>query len=218
VTAHPAGTAPARLRPSGAVPCPEPAGITAYPWPVSLWTDPEKVPADRSVVPDTDVITIDVWARLQGVSKVTAQSNLSKSNKRREAGEPRPGDMPEPDDRVGQTPVYLMGTYRAWEAARPGRSGGTTGTGSRGGQGAGKRVRLPLECPHCHHQVTEADLEALASLRAKFTEARETGATVADAAKAAGISPETARSWEFARRGAGRRGPLTAVGERHAIS
>src|ERR1019366_9441704 len=131
------------------------------------------------LIPDGDMITVDVWAVLQGVSKVTAQSNLSKANARRAAGEPRAGDMPEPDDRAGQTPLYLMGTYRAWAAARPGRSG-AKGTGSRGGTGEGKRVRLPLECPHCHHQVTEADLSALASLRARFTELREGGAIVED--------------------------------------
>jgi hypothetical protein len=54
-----------------------------------------------------------------------------------------------------------MKTFREWMKRRPGKNsslGKAGGPGSRGGQGARKQVRLPIECPHCHHEITAEDM------------------------------------------------------------
>jgi hypothetical protein len=214
VNARRGDLAPVRLTPAGAVPSPypSPAGTGAYAGPVSVWTDPAKLPADRSAIPDTDEITLDVWAVLQGVTKVTAESNLSKSGKRRAAGDARPGDMPEPGKRAGQTPLFTMGVYREWAAQRPGKGsslGKAGGPGSRGGRGAGKLVRLPVQCPHCHHEITAEQLDAAtAVVRDQYGQLRDAGISAAGAAARMQLPGDRAKSLEMAWRRAGRPGPL----------
>jgi hypothetical protein len=128
------------------------------------------VPADRDQIPGDALITSAVWAHLQGVSlEGTFYPQLTKSRRHRrhdadhpdEPKEERPGDIPEADGRVGKSPVWYMRTYRKWDGGRPGQAssiGKGGGAGSRGGQGPRKQVRLPIECPHCHTEITETDL------------------------------------------------------------
>lgn len=174
---------------------------------MGILTDPGKVPADRAAIPDDDLIGTEVWAVLQGITMKTfyGQRSRSQANRRNDAA--RPGDMPDADEHAGNAPLWYMRTYRAWEKRRPGKSSslGKAGRGVRGGQGAGKPVRLPVECPHCKHQITAADLEAAeAGNRAKFAKLRESGVPAADAAARLGLDESVARSWEMARRRAGR--------------
>jgi hypothetical protein len=135
-----------------------------------ILTDPAEVPADRDQIPGDALITNAVWAHFQGVSlegTFYAQLTKSRRNRRHDAAHPeepkweRPGDIPEADGKIGKTPVWYMQTYRDWDKRRPGQAssiGKGGGTGSRGGEGARKQVRLPIECPHCHHKITATDL------------------------------------------------------------
>jgi hypothetical protein len=195
---------------------------------MGILTDPAKIPADRSKIPDDDLIGTEVWAALQGVTMNTFYGQLSRSraHRKHDAGHPdeesavRPGDMPESDERAGNAPLWYMRTYRAWEKQRPGQASslGKTGRGSRGGRGADKVVRLPIECPHCHHEITGADLDAAAEQeagkRAEFARLREGKVPVAEAAAWLGLAETAARSWEMARRRAGGQALPEAVRER----
>jgi hypothetical protein len=206
------GLAPVREFPAGASPYP-------YPQVMDILTDPAKIPADPAQIPGDCLIGTEVWAALQGVEMSTfySQRTRSTAHRRHDAQQPqepsqvRPGDMPEADEKSGNAPLWRMRTYRAWEEQRPGKAsslGKAGGPGSRGGQGAGKVVRLPVQCPHCHHEITGAQLAAAAEQeagkRAEFARLREEKVPVTEAAAQLGIGEGTARSWEMARRRAGR--------------
>ena len=186
---------------------------------MDILTDPGKIPANREKIPDDCLIGTEVWAALQGVTMTTfySQRTRSAAHRRHDAeqpGEPahvRPGDIPEHDERSGNAPLWRMKTYRDWERRRPGQASsiGKAGPpGSRGGRGAGQTVRLPVQCPHCHHEISAADVEAAAELEAgkreEFARLRETGVTAADAAARLELPGSAATSWEMARRRAGR--------------
>jgi hypothetical protein len=196
---------------------------------MDILTDPEKIPADRSQIPDEALIGTEVWAALQGVTMNTFYSQLSRSraHRKHDAEHPgeepavRPGDIPERDDRAGNAPLWRMRTYRQWEKSRPGKAsslGKAGGPGSRGGRGAGKVVRLPVQCPHCHHEITAADMDAAAAAeaekRAEFAQLRESKVPVAEAAARLKLTEGVGRSWEMARRRAGSQALPEAVRER----
>ncbi|MEU6033988.1 hypothetical protein ABZ801_01120 [Actinomadura sp. NPDC047616] len=125
---------------------------------VALLTDPDALPRDREEIPDDTLINLSVWAALQGVKKATVDSNRVRSEARRRAGEPKPGDMPPCDRTINKSPMWRMSTYRAWAASRPGKGAGAgrpKGTRKRIGP---RKVALPVECPHCGHKITSADL------------------------------------------------------------
>lgn len=46
------------------------------------------------------------------------------AEQRRRAGTPRPGDLPEPDERFGRSPVWLPETIDRWASSRPGHGAG----------------------------------------------------------------------------------------------
>jgi hypothetical protein len=123
-------------------------------------TDPAKLPADPSAIVDDTLISPAVWAALQHVELSTVYRNNTLARKRRAASILKPGDMPEPDETVGQTPMWLMSAYRAWDASRPGRGAGAGRPATRTGPRVRHRVELPISCPHCKHTITEADLAA----------------------------------------------------------
>jgi hypothetical protein len=131
----------------------------AYPYHngMDIIPDPAALPKDRSAIPDDTLITPAVWAALQGVTPASVLSNKSKHDRRRGTPEARPGDMPPASrHRIGQTPTWTMGAYRAWDAARPGKGKGAGRPVTRTGPRA--RVTLPISCPHCHHEITKDDL------------------------------------------------------------
>lgn len=176
---------------------------------MGILTDVSKIPADRASIPDDDLIGTEVWAALQGVTMKTFYGQRSRSQRNLRNDAARPGDMPDADEHAGNAPLWRMETYRAWEERRPGKASslGKAGRGVRGGKGSDKVVRLPVECPHCHHEITGADLEAAAEQEAgkreEFARLREARVPVADAARQVEITEAAGRSWEMARRRAG---------------
>jgi hypothetical protein len=132
-------------------------GVSPYPMDMDIITDRAQLPKDPSKLPDDAVINLAVWAHLQGVELATVYRNKTKSDARRGTDAARPGDMPAEDGRFGHGPYYFMRTYRAWEAARPGKGAGA-GRPVGSGKGRAVKVALPVTCPHCKHEITRDDL------------------------------------------------------------
>lgn len=71
-----------------------------------------------------------------GIAVTTLRQYRKLANRHRAQGDPRPGDLPEPDQVLGQTPVWEDATVEAWLAARPGRGvGGASGRARKAAQG-----------------------------------------------------------------------------------
>ena len=65
----------------------------------------------------------DVAARINvGVDSIRVYHQRAVKNRR--DGNPRPGDLPAPDDTFGRSPVWKLRTIEKWEARRPGRGVG----------------------------------------------------------------------------------------------
>lgn len=64
---------------------------------------------------------------LTGVKVRALRTYLAKSRAHRAEGNPRPGDLPEPDLTIGKSPVWNVATVEAWLAARPGQGRGGGG-------------------------------------------------------------------------------------------
>lgn len=132
--------------------------------------DPAEVPADRDSIPDDALISLDVWALLQGVKKTTAEANRSRHNARRGTPQARAGDMPEETTTLGRKPFWRMATYREWEAARPGKGAGAgrpKGTGGTRIARAPRTLQLPGTCPHCGDTIRLKDLPEDADIRSR---------------------------------------------------
>ena len=74
--------------------------------------------------PIEEYLTLEQLAARIGWSIKTARTMHYRANRRRAAGEPRLGDLPEPDHRFGRTPVWLLATIEDWQASRPGQGAG----------------------------------------------------------------------------------------------
>jgi predicted DNA-binding transcriptional regulator AlpA len=74
--------------------------------------------------PIEDYLTLEQVAERAGWSLKTARTMQHRANRRRAAGEPRPGDLPEPDHRFGRTPVWLDESIEQWLHSRPGQGVG----------------------------------------------------------------------------------------------
>ncbi len=134
-----------------------PPGFSPYPDNMDIITDASQLPKDRATISDESVINAAAWAALQGVAVETVYRNKTKSDKRRGTPDARPGDMPAEDGRMGHGPYWFVRTYRAWDAARPGRGAGA-GRPVGSGRGRAVKVALPIACPHCHQEVTRESL------------------------------------------------------------
>jgi hypothetical protein len=153
---------------------------------MDILSDPKLIPDDRGTIADDTYIGTDVWAALQGVKRTTVHTQVKRAvDMRRQAEEleaqadakgVKPADrkalraeaaelraradrtMPFRDERVGQSPIWLMGTFRRWMAARPGVGSG----GGRPPTGRSRRIRtarLPIVCPcGCGYTITETDV------------------------------------------------------------
>ncbi|QGJ93545.1 helix-turn-helix DNA binding protein [Arthrobacter phage Mufasa8] len=56
-----------------------------------------------------------------GVDIRAVRTYLAKARQHRAEGNPRPGDMPEPDLVIGLSPAWFESTIARWEKKRPGR-------------------------------------------------------------------------------------------------
>lgn len=136
--------------------------LRCYPANMDLISTPDQLPKDRSKIADDTMITTPVWAKLQGVKPSTVSRKLADAKLRRAAGESRPGDMPAEDARVGNSPVWTMKTYRAWDKQRPGMGAGAGRPPGAGVRGPTPRaLHLPEECPHCKLTITGPDVREL---------------------------------------------------------
>lgn len=71
-----------------------------------------------------DYVTLEDIAELLGVKHHSAQVYHQRATRNRRAGEPRPGDLPEPDARFGKSPVWERRKIVKWMEKRPGRGAG----------------------------------------------------------------------------------------------
>jgi hypothetical protein len=113
---------------------------------MEIITDPTLLPEDRAAIPDDTLINPAVWAKLQGVELSTVYRNNTMANKRRADGTSKAGDMPKADQTVGQTPMWFMSSYRAWDASRPGMGRGAGRPRKSTGPRERHRVELPITC------------------------------------------------------------------------
>jgi hypothetical protein len=143
-----------------------------YPDSMDVVTEAAELPPDREAIPDDTQIGPAVWAALQGVALSTVYRNNTLASKRRAAGTVKAGDMPEPARHIGQTPVWSMSAYRAWQAGRPGKGAGAGRPRRPGGPAKRERASLPLDCPHCGEEITAGQVRAA---RAKTARADAAG-------------------------------------------
>ncbi|MFH8577146.1 endonuclease VII domain-containing protein [Streptomyces zaomyceticus] len=78
----------------------------------------EPAPA-RGSLPPGCLDHVALAARMGWASPSVARTLSSRARKNREAGTPRPGDLPEPDGYAGQRPYWTEETVAAWDDARP---------------------------------------------------------------------------------------------------
>lgn len=63
-------------------------------------------------------------AEKTGLAYETVRSYHNHAEARRREGNPKPGDLPPPDQRFGRSPAWLETTIDMWRANRPGRGAG----------------------------------------------------------------------------------------------
>ncbi|AWN03710.1 excisionase [Gordonia phage Jace] len=63
-------------------------------------------------------------ARLVGVSEGSIRTYHTRATANRKAGTPKPGDLPEPDEIFGRSPVWKQTTIERFMRNRPGRGAG----------------------------------------------------------------------------------------------
>lgn len=76
------------------------------------------------VVGDTTFLDLAAVAERLGVAHGSAALYHRRAERNRREGTPKVGDMPPPDQRFGQTPVWAEATIDEWIARRPGRGAG----------------------------------------------------------------------------------------------
>lgn len=73
----------------------------------------------------TEYLDMAGIAELLGVKHQSVHVYHTRAKRNRTAGTPRPGDLPEPDERFGNTPVWHVDTIERWRTQqRPGQGAG----------------------------------------------------------------------------------------------
>lgn len=67
----------------------------------------------------TQYMTLAEIAKAAGITVDSARTYHKRATAHRTAGHPRPGDLPEPDITLGQTPGWKAATIDRWLATRP---------------------------------------------------------------------------------------------------
>lgn len=70
----------------------------------------------------TEYLDLKAIADLAGVDRKSLQTYHKRATANRAVGDPRPGDLPPEDIRLGQTPGWERETIEHWLATRPRRS------------------------------------------------------------------------------------------------
>lgn len=70
------------------------------------------------------VLTLPDIAAEIGVGVDSIRVYHQRAARNRRAGAPRPGDLPEPDQIIGRSPVWHEKTIENWISRRPGRGAG----------------------------------------------------------------------------------------------
>ena len=65
-----------------------------------------------------DLLTIKDIAVVLDVTEKSARLYHEMAQRRRREGKPRDKDMPEPDFRIGRTPVWTRASVEGWKATR----------------------------------------------------------------------------------------------------
>ncbi len=84
----------------------------------------EALPANVKGMTTPTLLDLRAAAELVGVSYRTMRNYHQTAERNRRQGEVRPGDLPEPDDTFGRSPVWKRQTITAWKRHRPGRGAG----------------------------------------------------------------------------------------------
>lgn len=82
------------------------------------------MPGTVYVVGDTNYLDLAAVAERLGVAHDSAALYHRRAERNRREGTPKVGDMPPPDHRFGQTPVWAETTIDEWIPRRPGRGAG----------------------------------------------------------------------------------------------
>lgn len=72
----------------------------------------------------TKLLTLSDIAERIDVGVGSIRVYHQRATKNRKDGNPRPGDLPEPDQHFGRSPVWKEATIARWERKRPGRGVG----------------------------------------------------------------------------------------------
>lgn len=72
----------------------------------------------------TTYLTLADIARVIGVGIDSMRVYHQRAARNRRMNEPRPGDLPKPDETFGRSPVWSAETVSEWIAQRPGRGAG----------------------------------------------------------------------------------------------
>lgn len=71
-----------------------------------------------------EYLTLPQIAERMNWTVKTARTMQNRANRRRAAGQSRPGDLPKEDHRLGRVPLWLNTTIDQWERDRPGQGAG----------------------------------------------------------------------------------------------
>lgn len=135
---------------------------------VTYYDKVEDLPEDPATLADDAYISGRVFAHLNdGMSVDSFRQMRARQAKAHRAGEARrPGDIPEPDEKIANFFVWKVSTFRTWYANKPGKGAG-------GGRRKGHKyapaklkpsstLKLPHPCPHCSQRITPEDVQAQA--------------------------------------------------------
>lgn len=66
-----------------------------------------------------DYLDLKAIAERVGIGHESARTYHKRATANREKGDPRPGDLPAPDIRLGRIPGWLPQTIDTWDRGRP---------------------------------------------------------------------------------------------------
>lgn len=71
-----------------------------------------------------DMVDMQGIAEILGATLGSVQTYHTRAKRNRRNSNPRPGDLPPPDGKFGNSPVWYRETIMRWKESRPGRGAG----------------------------------------------------------------------------------------------